>query len=367
VLIRGAVLRSLGAPRPYRTSSPLSIVDVELAAPRDGEVLVEIEAAGVCHSDLSVIDGNRPRPVPMLLGHEAAGRVAALGPGVSTVAVGDRVVLSYLPRCGSCAGCASDGRFPCAPGSKANGAGELFGGGSRLSLDGAPVHHHLGVSAFATHAVVDHRSLVRVDDSVPAEVAALLGCAVLTGGGALLNAAALTEGESVAVVGLGGVGLAAVLTAAAVGAGEIVAIDPVPTKRDTAAALGATRTLHPDEAGDLAVDVVVEAAGAAAAVTTAIAATGPGGRTVLAGLTHPSARVEMSPLDLVAGGRSIIGSYMGSSVPARDVPRFVALWQEGRLPVERLVSARIGLADLNQAMDDLADATALRQVVLPDA
>jgi alcohol dehydrogenase len=346
-------------------TEPLSIVDVTLDPPSDGEVLVEIEAAGVCHSDLSVIDGNRPRPVPMLLGHEAAGRVVTVGPGVSSVAVGDRVVLSYLPRCGSCAGCASNGRFPCVPGSAANGAGELLGGGRRLSLDGAPVHHHLGVSAFATHAVVDHRSLVKVDPSVPAEVAALLGCAVLTGGGALLNAAQLRPGESVAVVGLGGVGLAAVLTAAAVGAREIIAIDPMPSKRETAAALGATRTLDPSEATDLAADCVVEAAGAAAAVSTAIAATGPGGRTIIAGLTHPDARVELSPLALVAGGRSIIGSYMGNSVPSRDIPRFATLWQQGRLPVERLVSARIQLTDLNEAMDNLANATALRQLVLP--
>jgi alcohol dehydrogenase len=365
VLIRGAVLRTVGMARPYRTTEPLSIVDLSLDPPSDGEVLVEIEAAGVCHSDLSVIDGNRPRPVPMLLGHEAAGRVVTVGPGVSSVAVGDRVVLSYLPRCGSCAGCASNGRFPCVPGSAANGAGELLGGGRRLSLDGAPVHHHLGVSAFATHAVVDHRSLVKVDPSVPAEVAALLGCAVLTGGGALLNAAHLQPGESVAVVGLGGVGLAAVLTAAAVGAREIIAIDPMPSKRETAAALGATRTLDPSEATDLAADCVVEAAGAAAAVSTAIAATGSGGRTIIAGLTHPDARVELSPLALVASGRSIIGSYMGNSVPSRDIPRFANLWKEGRLPVERLVSARIQLANLNEAMDNLADATALRQLVLP--
>lgn len=301
----------------------------------------------------------------MLLGHEAAGRIVAVGPEVTGFAAGDRVVLSYLPRCGACAGCASDGRFPCAPGSRANAAGELFGGGRRLSRDGAPVHHHLGVSAFATHAVVDQRSLVRIDDDVPAEVAALLGCAVLTGGGALLNAAALRAGESVAVVGLGGVGLAAVLTAAALDAGEIVAVDPVPAKREPALTLGATRALATEEAADLAQDVVVEAAGAGPAVSTALAATGPGGRTVIAGLAHPDVRVPLSPLDLVAGGRSVLGSYMGSSVPARDVPRFVALWRDGRLPVERLISARIALSDLNAAMDALADATALRQVVLP--
>lgn len=364
MLINGAVLRESGVARPYRDTAPLHVVDLELAPPGPGEVLVRIEAAGVCHSDLSVIDGNRPRPVPMLLGHEAAGLVESLGPDVSDFAVGDRVVLSYLPRCEECAGCASGGRFPCGPGSAANNAGSLFSGERRLTLDGAPVHHHLGVSGFATHAVVDRRSLVRVS-GVPAEVAALLGCAVLTGGGAILNAGKVAAGESVAVVGLGGVGLAAVLTAAAVGASEIVAIDPMPAKRSLAAALGATRTLHPSEASDVQVDCAVEAAGAVSAVETSVACTAPGGRAVIVGLTHPDARASVSPLSLVAGGRSIIGSYLGSSVPARDIPRFVSLWQDGKLPVERLVSDRIGLADLNEAMDALADATALRQVVLP--
>jgi alcohol dehydrogenase len=365
VRIRGAVLDRSGADRPYADSAPLSVVDLELAPPGPGEVLVEVEAAGVCHSDLSVIDGARPRPTPMLLGHEAAGRVAALGDGVSDLDVGQRVVLAFLPRCGSCAGCASAGRFPCVPGSAANAAGELLGGGRRLTLDGAPVHHHLGVSGFATHAVVDRRSVVPVGDAVPAEVAALLGCAVLTGGGAILNAGAVAPGESVAVVGLGGVGLAAVLTAVAVGAGEIVGIDPVPAKRATAEALGATRTLHPDEAGGLTVDCAVEAAGAAPAVETAVGVTGPGGRAVVVGLTHPDARAAVSPLHLVSGGRSIVGSYLGSSVPSRDVPRFVELWSAGRLPVERLVSGHLGLDGLNAAMDALADATALRQVVTP--
>jgi Zn-dependent alcohol dehydrogenase len=365
MLIKGAVLDERGATRPYRDSTPLSIVELELAEPGPGEVLVDVEAAGVCHSDLSVINGARPRPVPMLLGHEAAGRVVSLGEDVDDVAVGDRVVLSYLPRCGDCPGCHSNGRFPCTPGNAANGAGEMFGGGSRLTRDGEPVHHHLGVSGFATHAVVDKRSLVRVDDDVPAEVAALLGCAVLTGGGAVRHAGAVAAGESVAVVGLGGVGLAAVLTAVATGAAEVVAVDPVPAKREIAASLGATRVLHPDETGDLSVDCAIEAAGAVPAVHTAVAATAPGGRTVIVGLTHPDARASISPLDLVAGGRSVVGSYMGSSVPSRDIPAYLDLWRAGRLPVDRLISARIPLEDLNEAMDALDEATALRQIVVP--
>ncbi|MGH3730782.1 MAG: alcohol dehydrogenase catalytic domain-containing protein [Micromonosporaceae bacterium] len=358
------MLREPNQPKPYHESAPLRVEELDLAPPGPGEVLLEIEAAGLCHSDLSVVDGARPRPVPMLLGHEAAGRVVEVGDGVE-VPVGQRVVLSFLPACGDCAGCGSGGRRPCAPGSAANAAGELLRGGRRLSSGGRPVHHHLGVSGFASHAVVDVRSVVAVPDDVPAEVAALMGCAVLTGGGAVVNAGAVAAGESVAVVGLGGVGLAAVLAAGAVGAGEIIAVDPQPDKLRVAEDLGATRSLHPDEAAELQADCVVEAAGAGPAVSTAIAATGPGGRTVLVGLTAPGVTVPVSPLDLVGGGRSIIGSYLGSSVPARDVPRFIGWWREGRLPVERLVSGRIGLDDLNQALDDLAAAKVLRQIVLP--
>ena len=187
IAIRGAVLERIGAPRPYAESRPLVVSDLELAPPGDGELLVRIEAAGLCHSDLSVVDGNRVRPVPMLLGHEAAGIVESTGPGVTAAAPGQRVVMTFLPRCEHCDACATAGLAPCGPGSAANTAGTLLGGAVRLHRDGAGVHHHLGVSAFATHAVVHQASAVPVPDDVPPEVAALLGCAVLTGGGALLQ------------------------------------------------------------------------------------------------------------------------------------------------------------------------------------
>ncbi|WP_181911327.1 alcohol dehydrogenase catalytic domain-containing protein, partial [Mycobacterium tuberculosis] len=211
--IRGAVLDQIGVPRPYWRSKPISVVELHLDPPDRGEVLVRIEAAGVCHSDLSVVDGTRVRPVPILLGHEAAGIVEQVGDGVDGVAVGQRVVLVFLPRCGQCAACATDGRTPCEPGSAANKAGTLLGGGIRLSRGGRPVYHHLGVSGFATHVVVNRASVVPVPHEVPPTVAALLGCAVLTGGGAVLNVGDPQPGQSVAVVGLGGVGMAAVLTA----------------------------------------------------------------------------------------------------------------------------------------------------------
>lgn len=363
--ITGAVLEELGRPGPWSRTRPLTVGELDLEPPGAGEVLVEIEAAGVCHSDLSVVDGNRARPVPMLLGHEASGRVTALGAGVTDLAVGQRVVMTFLPRCGQCAGCATGGRMPCVPGSASNAAGELLGGGRRLSRDGAPVHHHLGVSAFATHAVVDVRSVVPVADDVPPDVAALLGCAVLTGGGALVNAAPPEPGQSVMVVGLGGVGMAALLTAVALGAGDVVAVDGVAAKRERARELGATSVLDPAElaASGTRCDVVVEAAGNARAFEAALAATAPGGRTVTVGLPSPDALASVSPLLLVAEARTVIGSYLGSAVPTRDVPVFAQWWREGRLPVEALVSSRLGLDEVNRAMDELAAGTAIRQVI----
>lgn len=349
---------------------PLAVTSLDLAAPGPEELLVRIEVAGLCHSDLSVVNGDRPRPLPMLLGHEASGVVVATGAlsaDADLFPVGQRVVLTFLPRCGECTACATDGARPCTAGSATNGAGELLTGGTRLTHDGEAVLHHLGASAFATHAVVDRRSVVPVPADVPADVAALLGCAVLTGGGAVLNTGPLTPGQKVTVVGLGGVGMAAVLTALALDGIEVNAVDMQADKLQTALRLGAARATTPAEAvADPAYkgDVVIEAAGSVPAFETAIALTAPGGRTVTVGLPHPDARASISPLGLVAEGRSIVGSYLGNAVPRRDIPRFVELWRAGQLPVEELVSDRIGLADLNTALDRLDAGVALRQLVM---
>lgn len=366
--IIGAVLEEVGRAGPYRDSRPITVGELDLDGPGPHELLVRIEAAGLCHSDLSVVDGNRPRPVPMLLGHEAAGVVEAVGADVTDVAVGSRVIMTFLPRCGECAGCRSDGLVPCAPGSAANTAGTLMDGARRLTRDGIPVHHHLGVSGFATHAVVDTRSVVPVEDDVPPEVAALMGCAVLTGGGAVVNAGRPQPGQTVAVVGLGGVGMAALLTALGEPDVTVVAVDPLEAKLAQARQLGAHRALTPQEAlaDGVAADVVVEAAGNVRAFEAGVALTGPGGRMVTVGLPAPDALAAVSPLALVAQGRSIIGSYLGSAVPRRDIPLFVERWRAGRLPVEQLVTSRIGLHEVNAAMDELASGRAVRQVVTFD-
>lgn len=382
--IRGAVLEEIGRPRPFADSRPITIDDLELDDPGPTELLVRIEAAGLCHSDLSVVDGNRVRPTPMLLGHEAAGIVAQAGVDASRAgfSVGDRVVLAFLPRCGECANCATNGRLPCIPGTAANNAGVLLDdtidGGIRLHrrAPGAPdspdspgaaedVRHHLGVSGFATHAVVDHRSAVVVGADVPPEVAAVLGCAVLTGGGAVMNAGALAPGEDAIVVGLGGVGMAALITAVSLGHGRVIGVDAVPAKLERARELGADEVYTPDEAMDAGIrtPLVVEAAGHPRAFETAFALTAPGGRTVTVGLPAPAARSEISPLTITAEARTIIGSYLGSAVPARDIPRYAQLWREGRLPVEELISDTIALDDINTAMDTLADGKAIRQII----
>lgn len=368
VTIQGAVLEEIGRERPYALSRPITISEMRLDPPAEGEILVRMEAAGICHSDLSVLNGHRVRPVPMLLGHEAAGRVEALGPGVADLALGQRVVMTFLPRCGVCAGCQTDGKLPCEPGSVANNAGELLGGGLRIHRGDEAIKHHLGVSGFATHAVVNRRSVVAVDDDVPPAVAAVLGCAVLTGGGAVINAGRPQEGDDVIVVGLGGVGMAAVLTALSLQYGQVIGVDSLEEKLVQARELGVHRALTPEQAlaEGIKAKVVIEAAGHPRAFETAVALTAPGGITVTVGLPSPDARAQIVPLGLTAEARTIMGSYLGSAVPSRDIPAYAQLWREGRLPVEKLISSTLRLSEINEAMDTLAEGQAVRQVILFD-
>src|ERR1041385_8475211 len=242
--IQAPVLEKMGACAPYEKPKPLAIQEVELDPPGHGEVLVKMAAAGLCHSDLSVIDGNRPRPTPMVLGHEAAGVVQELGSGVDDLSVGDHVVMVFVPSCGHCLPCAEGRPALCEPGAAANGAGTLLSGGRRLHRNGAAVHHHLGCSAFAERAVVSRRSLVKIDPELPLDEAALFGCAVLTGVGAVVNTGQVRAGSSVAVVGLGGVGLASILGAVASGARSVIAVDISDEKLKLAGELGATHLFN---------------------------------------------------------------------------------------------------------------------------
>ncbi|HUJ01264.1 MAG TPA: zinc-dependent alcohol dehydrogenase family protein [Usitatibacter sp.] len=371
--IRGAVLNAMGVEPPYDRTRPLAIDEMELAPPGRGEVLVAIGAAGLCHSDLSVINGDRPRPTPMLLGHEAAGVVEALGEGVEDLAKGDHVVLVFVPSCGHCMPCAEGRPALCSPGAASNTAGTLLGGPRRLSRRGEAVHHHMGCSAFADHAVVSRNSLVKVDPGLPLDEAALFGCAVLTGVGAVVNTAKVPMGATVAVVGLGGVGLAALLGAVAAGASRIVAVDLARDKRDLALALGATDAFDAAAPGAIeairdatggGLDYALEFAGSVKAMDLAYRITRRGGTTVTAGLPHPTATFALPQTHLVAEERTVKGSYIGTCVPARDLPRYVALYREGRLPVDKLLTHRMKLDDINEGFERLREGKAVRQVVL---
>ncbi|WP_280232892.1 zinc-binding dehydrogenase [Nocardia cyriacigeorgica] len=366
--ITGAVLEESGRARPFARSRPITVGEVELGEPGPTELLVRIEAAGVCHSDLSVVDGNRLRPTPMLLGHEAAGIVVSTGAAVTDIDPGQRVVMSFLPRCEQCEACAEDGRLPCSVGTRTNNAGELLHHSRHLTRDGDTVHHHLGVSGFATYAVIDRASAVALDADIPPDIAAVLGCAVLTGGGAVLNVARPQPTDSVMVVGLGGVGMAAVITAKAQDVHRIIAVDTVAEKLEQARALGATEVYTPEQIAEQAIKAryVIECAGHPRAFETAFAATRSGGTTITVGLPAPAARASISPLTITAEARTVVGSYLGSAVPARDIPRYAQMWREGKLPVDKLISSRIGLAEINEAMDLLADGLAIRQVIMFD-
>jgi len=370
---QAAVLYEMGKPMPYRESRPLALEEVELEGPGPGEVLVEVVAAGLCHSDLSVIDGSRPRPMPMVLGHEAAGVVREVGPGVHDLRPGDHVVFSFVPMCGRCVYCATGRPVLCENGNRANAAGVLLSGARRFrGASGQPLHHHLGVSAFSRFTVAAQESLIRIPPEIPLEKAALFGCAVITGVGAVVNTARVEPGMSVAVFGLGGVGLSVVMGAHLAGAHPIIAVDILPAKLDLARRAGATHVVNAREADPVAVirdltgggaHYAFESVGNERVLAQAYQATRRGGVTITIGLPHPERMFSVPAVSIVGEERTIRGSYMGSAVPRRDLPRFLALYQAGRLPVDLLFSRAIRLEEINEGFDALARGEVVRQVV----
>jgi len=374
--VRAAVLRQIGLPAPYAQSCPLSIEEVDLADPGPGELRVKIHAAGLCHSDLSAINGDRPWPVPIVPGHEAAAEVVEVGSAVLDVKVGDHVVLVFRPSCGACPDCSVGRPALCGPGGESNAAGVLLGGYRRLSLmGGGTLHHHMGCAAFAEYATVSRRSVVPIDRDLPWTQAALFGCAVLTGAGAVFNTARIEAGARIAVVGLGGVGFSSLMAAIAAGAREVIAIDVLPAKLERALELGATRVFDARDPEVVAqvkaatgggVDYAFEMAGAVPALELAYRMTRRGGTTVSAGLPNPAAIWPLQAVSMIAEERTIKGSYIGSCVPSRDVPRFVAMYRAGRLPVDQLLSETIRLDEINPALDRLARGESVRQVIVMD-
>jgi Zn-dependent alcohol dehydrogenase len=369
--MKAAVLREMGLSRPYANSRPLMVENVSLDPPGPGELLIKIKATGLCHSDLSVINGDRPRPMPMVLGHEAAGEVQECGAGVTDLKAGDQVVIAFVPSCGSCIPCMEGRPALCEPGARANAAGTLLSGARRLHLGENPAYHHIGVSGYAEYAVVSCRSAIKVDSSLPAPEAALFGCAVLTGVGAVVNTGKVPAGCSVAVVGRGGVGLSALMALNLVGAAEIIAVDINPGKLEAASILGATGTVKvgPDAAKEVreitggGVDFAFEMASSVQALQLAFEITKRGGSTITASLPHPDHRLSIPAVQLAAEERILKGTYLGSCIPARDIPRYIQLYQRGKLPVNKLLSEIVSLEELNDAFDRLADGKSIRQVM----
>jgi Zn-dependent alcohol dehydrogenase len=372
VKTRAAVLTEMGRPRPYAQTRPLTIEEIELDPPGPGEVLVRMRAAGLCHSDLSVINGDRPRPMPMIIGHEGAGEVAEVGAGVRDLRPGDRVVTAFVPCCGHCEPCTSGRPALCEPGFKANSTGTLLGGAQRMRRAGAIVNHHLGVSAFAEHAITVRQSLIKVDNALPFDEAAVFGCAVMTGVGAVTNTVQPHRGSSIAVIGLGGVGLAALLGTRLTEASIVIACDLSEDKLALARTMGATHTVNAGDSKALeqirdltrgGVHYAFEMAGSVKAMELAYLATRRGGTTVTAGLSNPKHLFSIPHVGIVAEERTIKGSYLGSCDPARDVPRYVELYRAGRLPIDRLLSEHIVLDQLNEGFDRLCEGRTVRQIV----
>lgn len=368
---QAVLIRESGASLPYATSRPLEIVEIDLAPPGAGEVLVKIEAAGICHSDLSVVNGTRQRPLPIIGGHESAGVVIGLGDDVHNFKIGDHVTTVFLPSCGTCHECTSGIPAYCSVGAGSNARGEMITGGSRITLNGKAVNHYNGVSCYSQFAVLDERSLVKLPDDIPLDVAALFGCALLTGIGAVRNSAQVKPGQSLGVWGLGGVGLSALLGAVISKASPIFAIDPVASKRELALSLGADFVLDPSEnlrdqlPGGVA--VAIEAAGRADTLKAAYEATGRGGITVTVGLPRADEMLSISALSLVSDIKTIKGSYLGSANPRIDIPDFVEFWRAGKLPVEKLLTSTSPMSAVNEAMDALQGAQVVRQVIHPHA
>lgn len=373
--MKAAILREIAPPRPFAVSKPIHIEEVELDPPGPGELLVKVIGAGLCHSDLSVIDGSRPRPIPVALGHEGAGEVVEVGVGVRDFAAGDPVVFQFSASCGHCVNCQSGRPQVCLSHAAARAKGELMGGGKRLrDAAGNPINHQSGISCFAEYAVVDRGSVVRIDKGIPLTLAAVFGCAVMTGAGAALNTASVRPGQAVAVIGLGGVGFSGLLGAKLGGAAPLIAIDINPDKLGLARQFGADHTIDPREPDAVerireltggGVEVALEFAGSVAALETGYKILRIGGSLVTAGLSPAGHDFPIPAADLVTREITVRGSYMGSCVPVRDIPRFLDAHAQGRLPVDQLIEGSVGFDDLNAGFDNLAEGAVIRQILAP--
>jgi S-(hydroxymethyl)glutathione dehydrogenase / alcohol dehydrogenase len=365
--MRAAVLREIGA--------PLQLEDVELDEPKSGEVLVRIEAAGVCHSDLHYMTGDLKAKLPLVVGHEGAGIVEAVGPRAGDrVSVGDRVALLWRPRCGECEACVAGNPVLCRFGLVFGTTNGLMDGETRLHSGEERIHHLMGVSCFAERVVVSEASVLRVPDSVPPEIAAISACAVITGVSAVLNVVQRAAGQPLAIFGTGGVGLAAVMGATLTGAQPVIAIDIDPVKLELARRFGATHVFNAAQSdvvdevlalSDGGVPWMIDAVGRPETMRQAIECLRPAGTLVAVGLSSSDATVAVPINDLVQRQKRIVGSLYGSSNPRVDLPRIFALYLAGRLPLDDLIGGRRPLTEVNEAYDELRTGGVGRMILLP--
>jgi Zn-dependent alcohol dehydrogenase len=363
--MRAAVLEAAGTPLVVRD-------DVAIAEPRPGQVRVRVRHCGVCHSDLSIVDGVFPSPTPIVLGHEAAGVVDAVGPDVTGLAVGEPVVLTPIPPCGTCYWCVRGEPGVCVN-ANAIATNSFADGTTGLSMRDRVVYRGVGLGAFAEYVLVPQTGAIRIPADVPLDVACVIGCAVQTGVGAVLNTARVEPGATVLVMGLGGIGLSIVQGAHAAGAARIIAADPVAARREAAVRFGATDVLDPittDVAGSalgltgVGVDYAFDAVGRASLVQTGLAATRNGGTTVAVGAAPLDDAITIAPAALFTiAEKKLLGCALGSCHAVRDIPRLIALWQAGRLDLEGLVTARRPLAEINDAMEDLRRSRGIRTIL----
>ena len=339
--------------------------DVSVVGPGPGEVRIRVRATGVCHSDLSGMTGVLRQPAPFVPGHEGAGEVVAVGEGVTQVAVGDRVIVCWNPSCGECSFCR---------GGQGNLCVNIFVGmmfEPHFRIDGAEVYGFAGNGTFAEEMVVPWQCAVKVPDDVPYEIAALIGCGVTTGVGAVFNTAQVQPGSSVAVIGAGGVGISVIQGARIAGAAEIVAIDPVESKHKAALGFGATKAVRPEEAdaakaevtGGTGFDYVFEVVGHSALVKQAYGLARRGGTVTVVGAGKNKDRVEFDMFQLFSENKKILGSYYGGADPRREYGRMIALWRAGRLDLEGMITARLKLDDVNQALELLRTGEAIRTII----
>jgi len=351
---------------------PLRVRDVTIAAPGSGQVRVRVHHCGVCHSDLSIVDGTFPSPLPIVLGHEAAGVVDAVGLGVHGLAAGDHVVLTPFPPCGTCYWCVRGEPTVCVNASAIQ-TNTFPDGSTGIALDGQVVYRGVGLGAFAEYVLAPATGAVKIPAAVPLDVACVIGCAVQTGVGAVLNTAGVEEGATVLVIGLGGIGLSIVQGARLAGASRIIASDPMAQRRVMATRFGATDTIDPTvedvtartvELTDVGADYAFDAVGRGSLIQAGLAATRTGGTTVCVGVPPIDDAITIAmPALFVINEKKLLGCALGSSNSLHEIPRLVALWQAGRLDLEGLITARRPLAEINAALDDLKAGRGIRTVL----